>query len=52
MFLDQETRACTIYEGRPKICREFPTQARCGYYEFLKFERDNQDDPNWVATTD
>ena len=52
MFLDKDTRNCTIYEGRPKICREFPTQKRCGYYEFLKWEREVQDDPTWVATTD
>lgn len=52
MFLDKETRNCTIYEGRPKICREFPTQKRCGYYEFLTWEREVQDDPEWVATTD
>ena len=52
MFLDKETRNCTIYEGRPKICREFPTQKRCGYYEFLIWEREVQDDPDWVATTD
>lgn len=52
MFLDQDTRNCTIYEGRPKICREFPTQNRCGYYEFLIWEREVQDDPDWVATTD
>ena len=52
MFLDQETRNCTIYEGRPTICREFPTQTRCGYYDFLMWEREVQDDPDWVATTD
>ena len=52
MFLDQKKRVCTIYEGRPQICRDFPTQSRCGYYEFLKFEREVQDDPKWVATTD
>ena len=52
MFLDKESRNCTIYEGRPKICREFPTQKRCGYYEFLTWEREVQDDPTWVATTD
>lgn len=52
MFLDQKTRQCTVYESRPRICRDFPTQSRCGYYEFLKFERDVQDDPTWVATTD
>ena len=51
MFLDKETRRCTTYEGRPGICRAFPTQSRCGYYEFLKFERDVQDDRDWVATT-
>lgn len=51
MFLDKKSRNCTIYEGRPQICRDFPTQKRCGYYEFLKFERETQDDPDWVATT-
>jgi len=51
MFLDKNTRNCTIYEARPKICREFPTQNRCGYYDFLMFEREVQDDPDWVATT-
>jgi len=51
MFLDKETRNCTIYDARPKICREFPTQNRCGYYDFLEFEREVQDDPDWVATT-
>jgi hypothetical protein len=51
MFLDLETRRCTNYEGRPQICRDFPTQRRCGYYEFLKFERENNDDPEWVAVT-
>ena len=52
MFLNEETRNCGIYEARPAICRDFPTQTRCGYYEFLTFEREVQDDPEWVATTD
>ena len=51
-FLDSETRQCTIYEGRPKICREFPGANKCGYYDFLSFEREAQEDPEWVATTD
>lgn len=51
MFLDKDTRNCTVYAARPAICRDFPTQSRCGYYEFLKFEREVQDDPEWVATT-
>ena len=52
MFLDRETRNCGIYEARPTICREFPSQKRCGYYDFLEWEREVQDDPEWVATTD
>lgn len=51
-FLDSETRQCTIYDSRPRICRDFPGDTRCGYYDFLKFEREAQDDPNWIATTD
>lgn len=50
-FIDSETRNCTIYEARPAICRDFPTQNRCGYYDFLSFERVVQEDPDWVATT-
>jgi len=50
-FLDPETRNCTIYEARPEICREFPGAGRCGYYDFLTFERRAQEDPDWVATT-
>ena len=51
VFLDQETRGCSIYEARPEICRDFPDTRHCGYYEFLRFERRTQDDPDWVATT-
>ncbi len=50
-FLDDEDRQCTIYEGRPKICREYPGDGRCGYYDFLTFERDAQDDPHYIAVT-
>lgn len=50
-FLDRETRACTVYHARPQICRDFPGTRRCGYYEFLKFERDLLKDPDHVATT-
>ena len=51
-FLDQETRNCTIYEARPQICRDFPGTKRCGYYDFLTFERMLLDDPDYVSTTD
>lgn len=50
-FLDQDARRCTVYEARPAICRDFPGGSRCGYYEFLKFERHHQDDPDHVALT-
>jgi Fe-S-cluster containining protein len=51
MFLDQGTRQCTVYEARPAICRDFPGGRRCGYYDFLKFERHHQDDPDFIALT-
>lgn len=51
MMLDQEKRRCTIYEARPGVCRKYPDSSRCGYYEFLKFEREQHGDEEWVALT-
>lgn len=51
MFFDQEARRCGVYEARPGVCRDYPLAPRCGYYEFLKFEREQQDDPAYVALT-
>jgi Fe-S-cluster containining protein len=51
-FFDTKRRNCTIYEARPRACRAYPTKPRCGYYDFLKFEREHQQDPDYVATTD
>ena len=34
------------------ICRRFPAENRCGYYDFLQFERKHQTDPDFVALTD
>ncbi|MBV9496515.1 MAG: YkgJ family cysteine cluster protein [Acidobacteria bacterium] len=48
MFLDQKSRRCTIYEARPGVCHEYPDRARCGYYDFLKWERRHQDNPDFV----
>lgn len=48
MFLDREKRRCTIYEARPDVCRAYPEGARCGYYEFIRWEREWQDDPDFV----
>lgn len=50
-FLDSETRGCTVYKGRPAICREFPGTRRCGYYDFLTFERNAQEDDEYISTT-
>lgn len=45
-FLDPETRGCTIYLARPTVCREYPGETRCGYYDVLQFERRVQEDPD------
>lgn len=49
-FLDLETRGCTIYEGRPTICRAYPGTGRCGFYDFLCSERRSQEDPEYVPS--
>lgn len=51
MMLDQEKRRCTIYDARPGVCHKYPDGSRCGYYEFLKFERAQQGDEELVALT-
>jgi Fe-S-cluster containining protein len=50
-FFDTEKRCCTIYPARPGVCRSYPDSTRCGYYDFLSFERRHQDDKEFVATT-
>lgn len=50
-FFDTVERRCTVYAARPGICRSFPGEGRCGYYDFLTFERRAQGDPEWVAKT-
>lgn len=50
-LLDPETRRCTVYEARPAVCRKYPDSARCGYYDFLRFERGQQGDQAYIATT-
>jgi Fe-S-cluster containining protein len=51
MFLDQEKRRCTVYESRPGVCRSYPESKHCGYYDFLRFERAHQADPDFIALT-
>jgi uncharacterized protein len=48
MFLDLKTRGCTIYHARPGVCHEYPDKRRCGYYDFLQWERRHQEDPNFI----
>ena len=50
-LLDQEKRRCTVYEARPGVCRKYPDSSRCGYYDFLRFEREQQGDEELVALT-
>ncbi len=50
-FFDTDQRNCTIYKARPSTCREFPGDGRCGYYDFLVFERKGQNDQEYIATT-
>ncbi|MEL6299867.1 MAG: YkgJ family cysteine cluster protein [Pseudomonadota bacterium] len=50
-YFDTEKRNCSIYEARPETCREFPGEGHCGYYDFLQFERETQEDPEHVALT-
>jgi Fe-S-cluster containining protein len=50
-FLDRKTRRCSIYEARPGICHEYPGNRRCGYYDFLAFERRVQGDPEFIPST-
>lgn len=48
MFLDPKERRCTIYEARPGVCHSYPEFSRCGYYDFLKWERVQQGDESFV----
>ena len=48
MFLDKKARRCTIYEARPGVCHEYPDWSRCGYYDFLKWERRQQEDEEFI----
>lgn len=49
-FLDPVKRRCTVYQARPAVCREYPNGKTCGYYQFLKFERKQQGDKEFVPS--
>ena len=50
-LFDQDKRRCTVYEARPSVCRAYPDTTHCGYYDFLRFEREQQGDPEFIAQT-
>ena len=50
-FFDTAARRCTVYAARPAVCRSFPGEGRCGYYDFLTFERAGQKDETYVSNT-
>jgi hypothetical protein len=33
------------------VCRAYPDTKHCGYYDFLRFERAQQADPDFIALT-
>jgi len=51
-FFDTTKRNCSIYDARPKVCRSYPNEKACGYWDFLSWERRQQQDPDFVAKTD
>lgn len=48
MFIDKETRRCSVYKARPAVCHEYPDRPHCGYYDFLTWERRQQDDKEFI----
>lgn len=48
MFLDPKARRCTIYNARPGVCHEYPDRPHCGYFDFIQWEREFQDDETFV----
>lgn len=49
-FFDQDLRRCTVYPARPAVCRQYPNGARCGYYDFIAFERRHQGDDTFIPS--
>lgn len=47
-FLHPTERRCTVYEHRPEVCRSYPETNHCGYYDFLQWEREHQDDETFI----
>lgn len=48
VFFDRVARRCGVYEARPWVCRKYPWSKRCGYYDFIKFEREMMEDDEFI----
>ena len=49
-FFDQHARRGTVYEARPTVCRRYPEDRVCGYWQFLQFERSQQGDEDFIPS--
>jgi Fe-S-cluster containining protein len=49
-FFDTRERRCTIYLARPAVCRQYPNGSRCGYFDFIRFERKHQGDDDFIPS--
>ena len=47
---DRDERHCRTYAARPNVCRRYPSGARCGYYDFRVFEREQDGDEERVPS--
>lgn len=48
VFFHRTERRCMVYESRPAVCHKYPWGKRCGYYDFIKFERDMMGDKEFI----
>jgi uncharacterized protein len=49
VFVHSVARICTLYNHRPKVCRDYPYRKYCGYFDMLTFERSLQQDDEYVV---
>ena len=48
VFFHRIERRCMVYEARPEVCHHYPWGKRCGYYDFIKFEREQMGDNEFI----
>jgi Fe-S-cluster containining protein len=47
-LFDQKARQCSVYAARPHVCRRYQYGNKCGYYEWLSFERAHTGDATHI----